>query len=86
MKKESVINRNAGQNERLAISLEDAAWRLSVSPSFLRLEITRGSIRPVRLGRRVLISEAEIDRYVADNTVNAVGGPGAKEASTKRTR
>ncbi len=49
-------------------SLEYAAWRLSVSPSFLRLEIARRNIRPVRLGRRVLISESEIDRYIAANT------------------
>ena len=64
MNKETVTNKTPEGGKRLTISLEDAAWRLSVSPSFLRLEIARGSIRPVRLGRRVLISEAEIDRLV----------------------
>ena len=50
MKKGSVTNRPF-EEKRLTISLEDAASRLSVSPSFLRLEIGRGKIRSVRLGR-----------------------------------
>jgi excisionase family DNA binding protein len=65
MKKESVISADDKQAERLTLSIEQAAWRLSVSPSFLRLEITRGRLRPVRLGRRVLIGESEIQRYLA---------------------
>jgi excisionase family DNA binding protein len=68
MKKESVINADDKQAERLTLSIEEAAWRLSVSPSFLRLEITRGRLRPVRLGRRVLIGELEIQRYLAVHT------------------
>ena len=64
MKKGSVINADDKQAERLTLSIEEAAWRLSVSPSFLRLEITRGRLRPVRLGRRVLIGEPEIQRYL----------------------
>ena len=65
MKKQSVINVDDAPAERLALSIEEAAWRLSVSPSFLRLEIARGRLRPVRLGRRVLIGESEIQRYLA---------------------
>jgi excisionase family DNA binding protein len=64
----NVMNKPNPESDRLVVSLEYAAWRLSVSPSFLRLEIGRGKINPVRLGRRVLISEAEIDRYLAANT------------------
>ena len=56
------------EHDRLAISVEDAARRLSVSASFVRLEIARGRIRPARPGRRVLVSDAEIDRYLADKT------------------
>lgn len=86
MKPKSVTNRVADEKDRLTISLEEAAWRLSVSPSFLRLEIERGRIRPVRFGRRVLISAAEIDRYIADNTANAARDRHGKETSTKKTR
>jgi excisionase family DNA binding protein len=68
MDQRNVMNTPNSEGERLIVSLEYAAWRLSVSPSFLRLEIGRGKINPVRLGRRVLISEAEIDRYLAANT------------------
>ena len=70
MTNKTVTHGNSLRSDRLTVSLEYAAWRLSVSPSFLRLEISRGNLRPVRLGRRVLISEAEIDRYVAANTPN----------------
>jgi excisionase family DNA binding protein len=79
MKTETVTGQPADGRPRLTISLEDAAWRLSVSPSFLRLEISRGSIKPVRLGRRVLISEAEIERYLAEHTDTASGGSGGEE-------
>ena len=64
MKNRNVTNEVIEAN-RLALSVEDTAWRLSVSPSFLRLEIARGHLRPIRLGRRVLISESEIGRYLA---------------------
>jgi excisionase family DNA binding protein len=63
------VTRPKAQNEtKLTISLDEAAWRLSVSPSFLRLEIDRGKLKPTRLGRRVLISEGEIRRYIAHNS------------------
>ena len=52
---------------KLALSLEEAAWELSVSTSFLRLEIARGRLTPVRLGRRLLISVSEVDRYLAEH-------------------
>jgi len=65
MKTRNVTPLTAVESDRLAISIEGAAWKLSVSPSFLRLEIRRGRIRPVRLGRRVLISEVEVERYLA---------------------
>ena len=67
MPERNVTNDEATRAERLALSIEEAAWRLSVSPSFLRLEIARGRIRPVRLGRRLLIRESEIERYLADH-------------------
>jgi excisionase family DNA binding protein len=65
MEREGVTGSKGDERERIAISIEATAWRLSVSPSFLRLEIRRGRLRPLRLGRRVLISESEISRYLA---------------------
>jgi excisionase family DNA binding protein len=86
MAKQSINKPHQNGGGRLAMSVKDAARRLSVSPSFVRQEITRGSIRPVRLGRRVLISEAEIERYVAANTNGTIGGASAKETSKERAR
>jgi excisionase family DNA binding protein len=68
------INNQGPQSERLAVSIKEAAWRVSVSPSFLRLEISRGKLRSVRLGRRVLISESEIKRYLDASTARKRNG------------
>ncbi len=65
MEKQSINNPTNGKGERLAMSIKEAAERLSVSASFMRLEIARGHLRPIRLGRRVLIGESEIGRYLA---------------------
>jgi excisionase family DNA binding protein len=84
MPEQSINEPRPNGRGRMVMSVKDAARRLSVSPSFVRQEITRGCILPVRLGRRVLISEAEIERYVASNT-SGTGGARAK-TSKKRTR
>lgn len=55
------------EEDQLVLSLQAAAQKLSVSVSFLRLEIARDRIRPVRLGRRVLIRGAEIERYITEH-------------------
>lgn len=44
--------------------LTEAAGFLKVSSGFLRLELSRGRLKAVRLGRRVLIRETELDRYL----------------------
>lgn len=49
---------------RLAFGLREAAATLGVSQAFLRIEVRRGRLRPVRLGRRVLVSTAELQRYL----------------------
>jgi excisionase family DNA binding protein len=48
-----------------AFSIADIAKRLSVSPGFIRLEIARAALKPLRLGRRVLILQSELERYLA---------------------
>ena len=63
-------NKNVTENrqkgpDNLALSLEDAARSLSVSPSFIRLEIARGRLGAIHLGRRVVIRQREIECYLA---------------------
>jgi excisionase family DNA binding protein len=45
-------------------SIEAAAVSLSISPWTVRAFIRQGKIRPVRIGRRVLIEPQEIRRIV----------------------
>jgi excisionase family DNA binding protein len=47
-------------------SIEEAAKTLSLSPWTLRAHLKRGAIKPVRFGRRVLISRAEVERLAAE--------------------
>ena len=53
---------------RLAWSLNECAAALGVSVPFLRLEIARKRLRPTRLGRRVLVTRAELERYIEGAT------------------
>ena len=43
-----------------------AAKLLSISPWTVRAAIRRGRLRPVRIGRRVLLEESELERFVAE--------------------
>lgn len=47
-------------------SVESAAKLLSLSPWTIRAYIRQGRIKPVRVGRRVLMSHAELRRIVAE--------------------
>jgi len=51
------------QIERFAYTLKELATAYRVSSGLLRLEIARGHLRPARIGRRVVISIAEAERY-----------------------
>lgn len=51
-----------------ARSIAETARQLGVSMGFLRLEIARGKLRPTRLGRRVLILDQELRRYLSEHT------------------
>jgi len=48
-------------------SVEEAAGLLGVSKWTVRGWIRDGKLRPVRLGRRVLLSEDELERFVAES-------------------
>jgi len=49
-------------------SVKEAAGLLGISPWTVRSYIRDRKLLPVRLGRRVLISEDELERLVAKNT------------------
>jgi hypothetical protein len=52
----------------LAYSIKDAAEALGgLSERFLRLEISRGHLSVVSLGRRRVLTAEELARYLAEN-------------------
>lgn len=48
------------RDERMAVSIPDAAWRLSVSENHVRNLIERGQLKRINLGRRVLVTTESI--------------------------
>ena len=55
----------ANLDGQLAYSLAQLAPRLGgVSIGFLRLEIARRRLRPTRIGRRIVITVGEVQRYL----------------------
>jgi len=46
-------------------SVDEAAGLLGISPWTIRGYIKTGKLKPVRLGRRVLLAEDELERLVA---------------------
>lgn len=58
-------------------SVEEAAELLALSPWTVRLYIRQGKIRPVRIGRRVLIEPQEIRRIVEE-------GRGQRSSAARR--
>ena len=55
-------------------SIESAAKTLSLSPWTVRAYIRQGRIRPVRIGRRVLIEPGEIQRIVEEGRTGGKTG------------
>lgn len=48
------------QDERMVVSIPDAAWKLSVSENHVRNLIERGQLKRISLGRRVLVTMESI--------------------------
>jgi excisionase family DNA binding protein len=59
-------------DSKLGWTLEELARSLSVSVPFLRLEIKRGRLRAAHLGRRVVLLDEEVRRYLAEASERAV--------------
>jgi len=53
-------------NSKLGWTLDELARSLSVSVPFLRLEIKRGKLRSAHLGRRVILLDSDVRRYLED--------------------
>jgi excisionase family DNA binding protein len=47
------------------LDVKSAAHLLSLSPWTVRKLISNGQIQPIRLGRRVLVEQAELERLIA---------------------
>lgn len=50
-----------------------AAQLLRISPWTIRAHIREGKLKPVRIGRRVLLEEAELERFVAEAKAGTTG-------------
>jgi hypothetical protein len=51
---------------KLGWTLGELASSLSVSVPFLRLEVKRGRLKAAHLGRRVVVLDTEVRRYLAE--------------------
>lgn len=60
------MNNEKNPNAKLGWTLEELARSLSVSVPFLRLEIKRGRLRAAHLGRRVVLLDSEVHKYLAE--------------------
>jgi excisionase family DNA binding protein len=62
---------NDNSNQRLAWGLRDAAEACGVSVPYLRKKIASNEIRPTRAGRRVLIADRELRRFLGLSDASA---------------
>jgi excisionase family DNA binding protein len=51
---------------KLGWTLDELARSLGVSVPFLRLEVKRGRLRAAHLGRRVVLLDTEVRRYLSE--------------------
>ncbi len=56
-------------------NVHEASELLGISPWTVRAYIREGKLRPVRLGRRVLLAEGELERLVAQSQEQSVPHP-----------
>ncbi len=64
-------------NQKQLLSLGEAAESLSLSMWTLRAWIRAGKLRPVRLGRRVLVEPGELQRLIESGRQSAIEEAGA---------
>ena len=59
------------KNPKLGWTFEELANSQSVSVPFLRLEVKRGRLKAARLGRRVVLLDSDVQRYLAEASDSA---------------
>jgi excisionase family DNA binding protein len=59
---------------RLAFRVTEAAALIGVSTAFLRLELARGNLSATRLGRRIVLTRVELDRYLGSRQSQSNAG------------
>ena len=57
-------------------SVEKAAEFLSISPFTVRAYLRDGKLKPTRIGRRVLLRQEELERFVMEQTFPEPSGNG----------
>jgi hypothetical protein len=59
-------NERKHNSPKLGWTLHELAYSLGVSVPFLRLEVKRGRLQAAHLGRRVVLLDSEVRRYLAE--------------------
>jgi len=72
--------------EALALGVREAAAAVGLSHWTVRRFIAEGKIRPIRIGRRVLIEPAELERFIERSSQPHVcrSGAGVRRANSCR--
>lgn len=61
--------------ERATLTVEEAALVLGIGRSAAYQAVARGEIPSVRVGRRILVPTASLDRLLLGEVVSAAGAP-----------
>lgn len=60
----------APMKERLTLTVEEAATLLGISRAFAYEAVTRGEIPSLRIGRRILVPKAALQRFLQEGPLN----------------
>lgn len=60
----------APMEERLTLTVEEAATLLGISRAFAYDAVTRGEIPSIRIGRRILVPKAALQRFLQEGPLN----------------
>jgi len=64
------VTENETKSVTTGRSVKAVAADFGISPGLVRLEISRGRLQPLRIGRRVIITDAAIQKWL-DTSSNA---------------
>jgi excisionase family DNA binding protein len=73
-----------GGGMRALKSIDEAARLLGISPWTVRAYVREGKLPAVRLGRRVLVTEDALERFVAQGQINVNPRAGGGNAEVAR--